>query len=74
MGLFLGKIMKENLIKLYFTNDFSPENVQKLQGEGWHLRNAQLAKIDSFVEHADKYGGDVPDWYQKQNKVKESNN
>jgi hypothetical protein len=63
--------MKEKSKKLYFTNDFSPENVKKLQDEGWIIRNAQLAKSDSFVEQADEYAGDVPDWYPKQEKVEE---
>lgn len=61
--------MKEKVKKLYFTNDFSPENVKKLQDEGWIIRNANLAKSDSFVEQADEYGGDVPNRY----KVKEGN-
>lgn len=56
--------MKEKVKKLYFTNDFSVENVQKLQGDGWIIRNAQLAKSDSFVEQADEYGGDVPERYK----------
>ena len=56
--------MKEKVKKLYFTNDFSASNVQKLQGEGWIIRNAQLAKSDSFVEKADEYGGDVPERYK----------
>lgn len=56
--------MKEKVKKLYFTNDFSVENVQKLQGDGWIIRNAQLAKSDSFVEQADEYGGDVPGRYK----------
>ena len=56
--------MKDKVKKLYFTNDFSTSNVQKLQGEGWIIRNAQLAKSDSFVEKADEYGGDVPERYK----------
>ncbi|MFW2106350.1 hypothetical protein ACG94R_22710, partial [Acinetobacter guillouiae] len=56
--------MKDKVKKLYFTNDFSASNVQKLQGEGWIIRNAQLAKSDSFVEKADEYGGDVPERYK----------
>ena len=56
--------MKDKVKKLYFTNDFSANNVQKLQGEGWIIRNAQLAKSDSFVEQADEYGGDVPERYK----------
>lgn len=56
--------MKDKVKKLYFTNDFSPSNVQKIQGDGWIIRNAQLAKSDSFVEKADEYGGDVPERYK----------
>ena len=56
--------MKDKVKKLYFTNDFSASNVQKLQGEGWIIRNAQLAKSDSFVEKSDEYGGDVPERYK----------
>lgn len=56
--------MKDKVKKLYFTNDFSASNVQKLQGEGWIIRNAQLAKSDSFVEKADEHGGDVPERYK----------
>ena len=56
--------MKDKVKKLYFTNDFSASNVQKLQGEGWIIRNAQLAKSDSFVEKADEYGGEVPERYK----------
>ncbi len=57
--------MKSKLKKLYFTNDFSVANVQKLQGEGWVLRNARLAANDSSVEPADEYGGDVPLHYKR---------
>lgn len=57
--------MKSKLKKLYFTNDFSAANVQKLQGEGWVLRNARLAANDSVVEPADEYGGDVPLHYKR---------
>lgn len=56
--------MSNKIKKLYFTNDFSPENVKKLEGDGWILRNANLAKSDSFTERADEYGGDVPDRYK----------
>lgn len=56
--------MSNKIKKLYFTNDFSPENVKKLEGDGWILRNANLAKSDSFTERADEYGGEVPDRYK----------
>lgn len=56
--------MPNKIKKLYFTSDFSPENVQKLEGDGWILRNANLAKSDSFIERANEYGGDVPEHYK----------
>lgn len=56
--------MSNKIKKLYFTNDFSPENVKKLESNGWILRNASLAKSDSFTEQADEYGGEVPDRYK----------
>jgi len=56
--------MSNKIKKLYFTNDFSPENIKKLESNGWILRNASLAKSDSFTEQADEYGGEVPDRYK----------
>lgn len=56
--------MSNKIKKLYFTNDFSSENVKKLEGDGWILRNANLAKSDSFTERADEYGGNIPDRYK----------
>lgn len=57
--------MTQKTKKLYFTNDFSPENVEKLQGEGWTLRNRAATHKGDFIEDADEYGGGVPDWYQE---------
>ncbi|MCU4453051.1 hypothetical protein KTJ25_18735 [Acinetobacter nosocomialis] len=57
--------MKAKSKKIYFTNDFSVVNVNKLQGEGWVLRNARLAAADTSVEPADEYGGDVPLHYKR---------
>ncbi|MDA3464698.1 Ish1 domain-containing protein [Acinetobacter nosocomialis] len=57
--------MKAKSKKIYFTNDFSVVNVNKLQGEGWVLRNARLAAADTSIEPADEYGGDVPLHYKR---------
>nr|WP_314523800.1 HeH/LEM domain-containing protein [uncultured Acinetobacter sp.] len=56
--------MKTKVKKIYFTDDFSQENVSKLQDDGWTLRKASAAKPDDFIEQADEYGGDVPEWYK----------
>ncbi|NDM19821.1 hypothetical protein G3N22_19435, partial [Acinetobacter baumannii] len=56
--------MKAKSKKIYFTNDFSASNVNKLQGDGWVLRNARLAAADTSIEVADEYGGDVPSHYK----------
>lgn len=58
--------MKTKTKKIYFTNDFSAENVEKLQSEGWILRNASAVKESDFLEMADQYGGQVPDRYKPQ--------
>jgi len=59
--------MKNKIKKLWFTNDFSRENVEKLQADGWMIRNASAVKDSDFVEQADEYGGDVPASYQVKN-------
>ncbi|HEN9589590.1 Ish1 domain-containing protein [Acinetobacter baumannii] len=56
--------MKAKSKKIYFTNDFSASNVNKLQRDGWVLRNARLAAADTSIEVADEYGGDVPSHYK----------
>ncbi|MFX5168627.1 Ish1 domain-containing protein [Acinetobacter baumannii] len=56
--------MKAKSKKIYFTNDFSASNVNKLQRDGWVLRNARLAAADTSIELADEYGGDVPSHYK----------
>lgn len=56
--------MKAKSKKIYFTNDFTASNVNKLQSDGWVLRNARLAASDSSIEPADEYGGDVPSHYK----------
>ena len=56
--------MKTKTKKIYFTDDFSAENVEKLQSEGWILRNASAVKESDFIETADEYGGKVPEHYK----------
>lgn len=60
----LEQSMKTKTKKIYFTNDFSAENVEKLQSEGWILRNASAVKESDFIETADEYGGKVPEHYK----------
>lgn len=62
--------MTQKVKKLYFTSDFSAENVAKIQADGWILRNRAATHKGDFVEDADEYGGEVPDWYP-QDKVQE---
>ena len=56
--------MKEKTKKLYFTDDFSKENVEKLQAKGWVLRKASAVSSSDSIEQADEYGGDVPIHYK----------
>ncbi|OTG81806.1 hypothetical protein B9T31_14880 [Acinetobacter sp. ANC 4558] len=56
-----------NFKKIYFTDDFSTENIEKLQSDGWVLRKASAVKEGDFIEQADEYGGEVPSHYKSQN-------
>lgn len=56
--------MKTKTKKIYFTDDFSAANVEKLQSDGWILRNASAVKESDFIELADEYGGKVPEHYK----------
>lgn len=49
--------------RLYFTDDFSAENVQKLQGQGWTLRRASAYRQGDSVEEYSEVSGDVPRAY-----------
>lgn len=49
--------------RLYFTNDFSPENVKKLQGQGWTLRRASAYRPGDSLEECSEVSGDVPQAY-----------
>lgn len=51
--------------KLWFTDDFSPANVAKLQAEGWILRKASACHASDTVENCDEVGGDVPKQYKQ---------
>lgn len=50
--------------KIYFTSDFSQENVEKLKAEGWIIRDRRAVNIGDFIEEANEYGGDVPEFYK----------
>lgn len=54
---------KESNKRLYFTDDFSPENVAKLQGEGYILRKASAYHEADTLEPCSEVAGDVPQPY-----------
>ncbi len=54
---------QESNKRLYFTNDFSPENVAKLQGEGYILRKASAYHEADTLEPCSEVAGDVPQAY-----------
>ncbi len=54
---------QESNKRLYFTNDFSPENVAKLQGEGYTLRKASAYHEADTLEACAEVAGDVPQAY-----------
>ncbi|WP_257228044.1 hypothetical protein [Acinetobacter sp. YH12073] len=54
---------KESNKRLYFTDDFSPENVAKLQGEGYILRKASAYHEADTLEPCSEVAGDVPKAY-----------
>lgn len=49
--------------RLYFTNDFSPENVAKLQAQGYTLRKAGAYHESDTLEPCAEVAGDVPKAY-----------
>lgn len=54
---------QESNKRLYFTDDFSPENVSKLQGEGYILRKASAYHEADTLEPCSEVAGDVPKAY-----------
>lgn len=54
---------QESNKRLYFTNDFSSENVQKLQGQGYTLRKASAYHEADTLEACAEVAGDVPQAY-----------
>lgn len=56
--------MSQKYKKIYFTSDFSQENVEKLKAEGWIIRDRRAVNIGDFIEEANEYGGDVPEYYK----------
>ncbi|MDP0299333.1 hypothetical protein Q7Z20_10780, partial [Glaesserella parasuis] len=49
---------------LYFTHDFSPENVKFAKEKGLILRNLAAYHATDFIEQCDAVFGDVPERYQ----------
>ena len=54
---------QESNKRLYFTNDFSPENVAELQGQGYTLRKASAYHEADTLEACAEVAGDVPQAY-----------
>jgi len=54
---------QESNKRLYFTDDFSPENVKKLQAEGYILRKASAYHEADTLEPCSEVAGDVPKAY-----------
>lgn len=54
---------QESNKRLYFTNDFSPENVAELQGKGYTLRKASAYHEADTLEACAEVAGDVPQAY-----------
>lgn len=54
---------QESNKRLYFTNDFSPENVKKLQGEGYILRKVSAYHEADTLEPCSEVAGEVPQAY-----------
>lgn len=54
---------QESKKRLYFTDDFSPENVEKLQSEGYVLRKASAYHESDTLEACAEVAGDVPQAY-----------
>lgn len=59
----ISKMNQKQKPRLYFTNDFSPENVKKLQGQGWTLRRASAYRPGDSLEECSEVSGDVPQAY-----------
>ena len=54
---------QESNKRLYFTNDFSRENVAELQGKGYTLRKASAYHEADTLEACIEVAGDVPQAY-----------
>jgi cell division protein FtsB len=54
---------QESNKRLYFTDDFSPENVKKLQDEGYILRKASAYHEGDTLEPCLEVAGDAPKAY-----------
>lgn len=54
---------QESNKRLYFTNDFSPENIKKLQSQGYILRKASAYHEADTLEPCAEVAGEVPQAY-----------
>lgn len=63
LSLEILKMNQKQKPRLYFTDDFSAENVQKLQGQGWTLRRASAYRQGDSLEECSEVSGDVPQAY-----------
>lgn len=50
---------------LYFTDDFSPENIAKAKDAGVIMRDTRAYNPEDFIETCDAVTGDVPDGYKQ---------
>ena len=60
-----GIILDNKMTKLYFTDDFSPENVKKLREQGYLLRNVRAYHEADAIEVCDEVVGMVPERYKQ---------
>lgn len=60
-----GIILDNKMTKLYFTDDFSPENVKKLREQGYLLRNVRAYHEADAIEVCDEVAGMVPERYKQ---------
>ena len=64
--------MDDKMTKLYFTDDFSPENVKKLREQGYLLRDIRAYHDEDAIEVCDEVAGMVPELYKQAYHIAES--
>ena len=60
-----GIILDNKMTKLYFTDDFTPENVKKLREQGYLLRDVRAYHEADAIEVCDEVAGMVPERYKQ---------